>query len=162
MPNALTVGLCDCGKESYPSRRAATSSAKVIARNDRNRGRQDRELRAYECALSPGTFHLTHERQTKASVVREVRASTQAVVREPSSVVFGPKVEPAKVTPIRAAAPKRKPSHAPEHTCCSNPACRRPWLSDISPLNRACPACGSAIELGRDAHARSFIRELAA
>lgn len=55
---------CECGKRAYQSR----SEAKTVSRQMTN---ADRKVRAYECDVSPGVYHLTSELTSVTTWYRE-------------------------------------------------------------------------------------------
>lgn len=157
MANALSTKVCACGKDCYPSKRAAASASRVIVRH-----KGGRELRPYRC--ENGAWHLTQQRVSKAARSAKVREGTQPNLVELPQIEYGPKEGKPRKLVVLPVKPDRKPrfERGPEHSECT--VCHRRWLSDLDPTGRLCPGCGSigTVAIGWADRDRAFIRSVAA
>lgn len=140
MSIAIVNAPCACQKVVFVSRREALTMAKGM----RNIAHQQR---AYRC--DGGFWHLTSKpTAAKTRRVQNVTTDDRAAIQAKQ----GPAI-PAKVAVLPAVHDK---------TRCVNPACRRPWLSDLNPEGRACPSCGSGIKIGKADRFKDWVRSVAA
>lgn len=160
MANALSTRVCACGKDCYPSKRAAASASRAIVRH-----KGGRELRPYRC--DSGAWHLTQQRVSKAARSAMLRESTQPnLPPNLPHIEYGPKDDkPRKVVPLPAKPVKPRFERGPAHTGC--PECGYRWLFGdpyLNPEGRHCPTlgCNGHIVLGADARGREFRFEVAA
>lgn len=164
MSIAVVNAPCSCGKVVYDTRRQALAQAK---RAEKRGSHLKAQLRPYRC--ESGFWHLTsRSRQSKTHLAETskdpnaIRDARRRRVERRVAKRQAAKKQAATVTPIVSAPSKRAKPRGPEHTSCT--ACGRRWLSDLNPLGRRCPRCGTvnSIVIGWADRAREYVRSVAA
>lgn len=158
MSIAIVNAPCSCQKVVFVSRREALTMAKGM----RSVAHQQR---AYRC--DGGYWHLT-SKPTAAKTRRVQNVTTddrEGAIRERRERVTQRRVNRAAIQAKQGPAIPAKVAVLPavhDKTRCVNPACRRPWLSDLNPEGRACPSCGSGIKIGKADRFKDWVRSVAA
>jgi predicted RNA-binding Zn-ribbon protein involved in translation (DUF1610 family) len=154
---AVENATCACRKVVFVSRREALKQAK---RASSYRNPTKAQLRPYRC--EKGFWHLTS--RPAIAKTRRIQFADDRVAAKAQRKVAKQRraVQQLRVMPVPPAPrPQPRPT-GPEHTSCVT--CGRRWLSDLSPVGRRCPGCGSigTVLIGWADRARDYIREVAA